>query len=294
MILLTGATGFVGGHLLEELRKRPEVVRCLVHRSRSPELLRGDNVEAVQGSVLDKDSLVGPMQGVDTVVHLVAVIREKGPATFQSVNHLGTRNAVQSAREAGVSRFVHMSANGARNDPRFPYLLSKWQGEDEVRGSGLAYAILRPSIIFGQGDEFITVLADLIKKLPVVPIIGPGTTLLQPIWVHDVVRCLVAILDGGDKFMGRETTIGGPQQLTYEQIVETIISVLGVKRWRTHVPLTLMKPLVRLGERVLPYPPITSAELTMLAIDNVAEPDAVMKQFGFDPLPLREGIDYVR
>ncbi|TAK27184.1 MAG: NAD-dependent epimerase/dehydratase family protein [Chloroflexota bacterium] len=294
MILLTGATGFVGGHLLEELRKRPEVVRCLVHRSRSPELLRGENVEAVQGSVLDRSSLNGPMRGVDTVIHLVAVIREKGPATFQSVNHLGTRNVVQAAREAGVVRFIHMSANGARNDPHFPYLLSKWQGEEEVRGSGLPYAILRPSIIFGEGDEFITVLADLIKKLPVVPIIGRGTTRLQPIWVHDVVRCLVAILDRGDSFLGRETTVGGPQQLTYEQIVDTIISVLDVKRWRVHVPLSIMKPLVRLGERVLPYPPITSAELGMLELDNIAAPDAVKEQFGFDPLPLREGIDYVR
>jgi len=128
----------------------------------------------------------------------------------------------------------------------------------------------------------------------VVPIIGRGTTLLQPIWVHDMVRCLTAILDGGDRFLGRVTTIGGPQQLTYEQIVETIISLLGVKRWRVHVPLAIMKPLVQLGELILPYPPITSAELTMLELDNVTERDAVNKQFGFDPLPLREGIDYVR
>ncbi len=121
MILLTGATGFVGGHLLEELRKRPEGVRCLIHRSRSAELLRGENIEAASGSVLDAASLTGPMQGVRTVIHLVAVIREKGSSTFQSVNHRGTRNVVQAARAAGVSRFIHMSANGARSDPRYPY-----------------------------------------------------------------------------------------------------------------------------------------------------------------------------
>lgn len=299
MILVSGATGFVGRHLVRELVARGKRVRCLVRRTSNLAVLEGLEAEICYGDVLDPDSLREACSGAEAVIHLVAVIRERKGATFEKVNYEGTRNLVEAAKGAGVGRFLYISNLGTSANPDFPFLYSKWQAEEEVRGSGLDYTILRFSLMFGEGDGFILPLARLVTKLPLVPvkiplvpIIGPGKTRFQLISVADAVSCIALALED-ERTIGETILLGGPEHLTYEEIVDLLIEVLKLRRLKVHVPLVLMRPPVWLMERLLPHPLVTSAELAMLEVDNITELDAVERYFGFKPTPLGEGLGYL-
>jgi uncharacterized protein YbjT (DUF2867 family) len=247
------------------------------------------------GSISDPDVLVSACQGVDFVVHLVAIIRQRGEATFDQVNRQGTANLLAAAKEAGgVKHFLHVSAIGADNNPEYPYLYSKWQGEQEVINSGLPYTIIRPSLIFGKGDEFINALAALVRVFPlVVPVVGGGRNRFQPIAAEDVARCIVLALDRND-LKGKTIEIGGPQQLSYNEVVSIVARTLGKRRLRFHIPVWLMRLNVAIMEKLLPRPPITTEELRMLPIRNVAELNTVEQTFGFTPRPLEGNIDFIK
>ncbi|MFH1140606.1 MAG: NAD-dependent epimerase/dehydratase family protein, partial [Chloroflexota bacterium] len=222
----------------------------------------------------------------------VAIIRERGRATFEAINHQGTVNVVAAAKSCGARRFVHMSAIGAADDPKFPYLQSKWRGEQAVTKSGVPYVILRGSILFGEGDEFVNTLAGLVKAFPLVPVIGPGRARFQPIHVQDVARCVVQALERDD-LLGKAVSIGGPAYFTYDELIDALASKLGYLRWKAHVPVPVGRALVSVMEKALPHSPATSHELDMLALDNVADLDGVERTFGFTPRPLEGNIEYV-
>lgn len=293
VILLTGGTGFVGRHVARELCSRGTRVRCLVRRTSNLQPLAGLPLEFAQGDVASPASLEPAVAGVEAAIHLVAVIRERGQATFERVNHQGTANLVRACRGAGVKRLLYLSNIGAGPDPAYPFLLSKWRGEEEIRASGIPYTIFRSSIMYGPGDEFVNKLARLIRMSPLVPIIGSGRTRLQPIAVADTARCLAQALEEGAT-LGRSIDLGGPEHLTYEEMVDAIISALGRRRLKVHVPVALMRPAVWALERLLPRPPLTRGQLKMLNIDNVTQPEAVERAFGFKPLPFRQGLGYLR
>ena len=292
MVLVTGGTGFVGRNLVAELSRRGQKLRLLVRATSSLPQTNVPDIETAVGDVTQPQSLPQALSEVDTVLHLAAIIREQRGATFQKVNYQGTRDLVAAAKAAGVRRFLYMSNVGAGPDPAFPFLRSKWQAEEEVKASGLAYTIFRSSVIFGQGDEFISTLARLIKTMPLVPVIGSGQVRFQPVWVKDVAACIAATLDDAAA-AGQTLCLGGPEHLTYEEMLDTIMTVLGLKRPKVHVPASLMRPVVWTMEKLLSHPPATSAQLAMLKMDNVTELDAIEKRFGLKPTPLREGIAYL-
>jgi NADH dehydrogenase len=295
LILVTGATGFLGRHVVQLLKGQGEEVRCLVRPHSNVSHLRQQNAELVVGDVTEPATLSAAAQGVDAVVHLVAVIRERRGRgiTFLRVNHQGTRNIVQAAKEAGVSRFVHMGAIGTRNDPRFRYLTSKWLGEQEVINSDIPSTVLRASIIVGEGDQFITTLARLVKWLPIVPVVGDGRTRFQYIWARDVAKCLALCLQR-ESTIGKTLEIGGPEHLTYDQTVDTLAKMLGKRRLKLHIPVPLMVPIVKVMERLFPNPPITSEELKMVKLDNITTLDAVENSFEFAPRRLAEVVGYIK
>ncbi|MDP3062615.1 MAG: complex I NDUFA9 subunit family protein [Chloroflexota bacterium] len=292
-MLITGATGFVGRRVVRALCDRGAKVRCLVHTPGREGVLAGLDVECVRGSAGDVASLRPAMSGAGAVVHLVAVIREKGRSTFESVNVQGARNVALAAKEAGVRHIVHVSAIGARDDRRFAYLHSKWRGEQAVMQSGVPYTVIRPSLQFGEGDEFFNVLAALVMLMPAVPMPGMGQGRFQPIAVEDVARCVAQAVDSAALF-GQVVEIGGPQRFTYKEMIGVVARTLGRRRAYLPVPVPLLRLQVWLMERVLPRPPITTKQLQSLPIDNVAELDTVERVFGFQPRPLAGNIDYVR
>ncbi len=291
MILVTGAAGFLGRHVVKTLRQAGRPVRAHLHTGRA-EVVTPYGAELCYGDVRDIASLRQAVAGTDAVVHLVSTIREKGGATFQSINHQGTANVVAAAQAAGVRRFVHLSVIGAQDSPRYPYLFSKWQGEQAVVQGGIPYTILRSSFLFGEGDAFFNLLAGVVKALPLVPIAGPGKARFQPIWVEDVARCVGQALSS-DRLVDQTVEIGGPEHFTYDELMDLVAATLGARRVKVHVPLPLMGLLATMMG-VLPRAPVTRQQLAMLAIDDVTQLDSVERHFGFQPRSLRGSLDYVR
>jgi uncharacterized protein YbjT (DUF2867 family) len=291
MILVTGGSGFIGRRVVARLVDGGHKVRVLARGQRRAEL--PDAVDVAQGSVVSGEGLPEAMAGADKVVHLVAIIRESGDQTFQSVIRRGTERAVEAAKAASVTKFIYVSAIGARDDPTYPYLEAKWQAERAVERSGLNHTILRPSIIFGEGDEFINALAGLVRHNPLVPVAGSGKSRFQPLWVEDLVTCIVGCLDE-DAHNGEVLEVGGPEQLTYNEMLDIVKEVLGKSRLKLHLPLAVMRPVAQMMEWVLAKPPVTREQLKMLALDNVTETDSVMRSFGVQPRRLADALDYIR
>lgn len=279
--------------MARELVRLGHQVRCLVRSSSNLGPLAGLPVNFSYGDVTEPASLPQALAGATAVIHLAAIIRERGAATFQRVNHQGTANLVAASREAGGQHFIYMSNIGVSPDPRFPFLLSKWQAEHTVRESGLPFTIFRSSVMFGPGDGFLNVLARLLRRAPVMPIIGSGRTKFQLIFVADTARCLGLAVEN-KAFFQRTVEIGGPEHLSYEELVDIVMAATGRRRLKIHLPVPLMKPVVWLMERVLSHPPLTTHQLSMLAKDNITALNAVESAFGFKPVPVREGIDYLR
>ncbi len=292
----------MGSHLVPKLTKSEEKIKCLVRSFTKAKALREQGIELALGDVTDPQSLREAMQGVDTVIHLVAIIRESKKATFNGVNAQGTKNMVEAARASSVKRFIHMSALGASPNPRYRYTYSKWQGEEAVRSSNLDYIIFRPSVIFGQGFGY-SFIDSMIRSLTMFPFIAPvpgsGKARFQPIWVEDVISCLIRALESEKGGLGMEESektceIGGPEHLSYEEMLDTVIHVLGIRRVKVHIPVPLMRLAVIVMERVVSDPPVTSVELAQLDLDNTTDLDSVERHFGFKPLALNQGLGYIK
>ncbi|AGY57268.1 SDR family oxidoreductase [Gloeobacter kilaueensis] len=273
MILLTGATGFIGSHTARALRESNLPVRALVRPGADTAALKKLDVEIVAGSLEDPPALERATQGVEQVIHLVGIIREQPPAvTFERVHTDGTRNLLAAAQKAGVGKFVYISAIGARPTAPARYHQTKWATEELVRASGLAWIVLRPSVVFGPGDEFINLLAnDLVRTPPVIPVIGPGTNRLQPLWVKDLARFIVRCVTS-DTLDNRTLELGGPEQLSLRRILEILAAYLRVNKPFVSIPLAFVRPAVAIGSAIAPQLlPITSDQLVMLQEDNITE-----------------------
>jgi len=297
MILVIGGTGFIGRRLVARLAESGESIRVATRGSRKADL--PESVEQAPVDVVSGEGLAEAMAGVDRVAHLVAIIIEKGAQKFDAVIRGGTEGVVREAEKAGVKKLVYVSAIGAAPDPKFPYWHAKWEAEQVVSGSGLNYTILRPSLVFGPEDDFFNRLASMVRRSPLVPIAGAGKTRFQPIGVDDLVTCIAACLPAGQAGLKEDThdrqtvEVGGPEQLTYNELIDVISAALGKRRPRVHIPLWLMRPGARVLQSVLSNPPVTADQLAMLSKDNITELDAVPRQFGFAPGRLADGLGHL-
>jgi uncharacterized protein YbjT (DUF2867 family) len=291
LILITGGTGFVGSEIRRQLADRE--LRLLV---RDPSSLADPGpAEVVRGDVLDPGSLAAAMAGINTVIHLVAIIEESGANTFDRVIRQGTANVVTAARAAGVKRFINMSALGAQSNSAFPYLNAKWAAEEAVRASGMDWTIFRPSVIFGPGDGFVNVLANLVRKAPVIPVVGSGASKFQPVAVAEVAEAYKHALDDRAT-IGQTYELGGGEIYSYEQMLDLIAEHLNKRKPKLHMPVGLMKVVVNLSSP-LPKsirPPVTKEQLKMLALDNCTDQSATTNLIGREPLSLRHGLDYIK
>ena len=292
LVLVTGATGFLGRNVVEELLARHHQVRCLVHSPGRERLFGKRDVEIHYGNVLDADSLQQAMYDVQSVVHLVGIIRQRRSSTFDLVHREGTANVVEAAGNSGVREIIYVSALGAAFNPAYPYYHSKRQAEQRVINSGLGYTILRPSVIFGKGDEFLTALAGLVRLGPFTPVIGGGRNRMQPVAVEDVARCVSGSV-GNSLVKGKVLSLGGPDRLNYNELIDEVAFAMGRRARRLNIPTFLAYPAVAVFEGLLPRPPLTTTQLKMLGIRNVAEGNDIEDEFGFTPRPLRGNIDFV-
>jgi len=289
MILVTGGTGFVGSNLVRRLRNDDIAVRALVRDPGRGQALKDIAVDIVEGDVSNRESLEKAAHGCDRVVHLVGIIQETQNAKFQTVHVDGTRNVLEAAKNAGVRHILYQSALGTRPGAVSAYHKTKWQAEELVRASNVPYTILRPSLIYGPGDQFTMRLVEMIKHLPVLPVIGSGQSRIQPLYIDDAVSCIVKAITG-DSFFNEMLEIGGPDQLTYEELVGAVADALGVYRPTMHMPVFLAKGAARFLETMLTAPPVTSDQLIMLQEDNVCSMRDIRDAFSIEPIKFREGL----
>ena len=289
MLLVTGGTGFVGGHLIRRLQQEGLPARVLTRHPDRAQTLRGIGVEIVPGDILDEPSLEKATEGIERVIHLVGIIQEAPGMTFQDVHVEGTRNIIAAAKKAGVRHLFYQSALGTRPGAKSDYHRTKWEAEELVRQSGIPHTILRPSLIYGAGDKFTVRLSEILKLAPIMPIIGSGKSRVQPIYIDDVLSCIVKVMTG-DAFLNEIYEIGGPDQLTYEEVTKTIAEAMGINRPAVHVPFLFLKPMARALETLLPNPPLTTNQLVMLQEDNVCSMRDIRDAFGIEPLAFREGL----
>jgi NADH dehydrogenase len=286
VILVTGASGFVGRHVVRELAGAGERVRALIRGQKAAAALDGVACELAVGDVTDAASLAAAAEGCDAVVHLVAIIHGS-PSDFDRVVADGAANVVAAARAAGARRLVHMSALGVSEQTKdaVPYYGAKLRAEGAVARSGLDHVILRPSFVFGADGGALPRLIRIARLAPVTPVIGHGTQRLQPIWVDDLARTVRLALGRGEGIV----ELGGPDVVDWNELWRRVKSALGTRRPALHLPIWFMRPQALLLER-LPSPPLTRDQLTMLTLgDNVVGDGAGQASLGLDSLvPLDE------
>ena len=295
-ILVTGGTGFVGTHLVNALARRGHDVAVL---ARHPDRARNRYnrpVERVRGDVLDGPSLVAALSGRDAVIHLVGIIHEQGAQTFDRMHRQAPENVVAAAREAGVRRFLHMSAMGASEDAPSEYSRTKAAGERAVAQSDLDWTVFRPSIVFGPGDGFVSLLAPIVRKNPLfIPVIGRGETRFQPVSVYDVARVFTDALEKPET-IGKTFEVGGPDVFTLNEIYREIATVVGKRRKPLlHLPLWWGRLLARLFESFarrgwIDHPPLTRDQLKSLSRDNVGDVTETVNVFNGEWRELRPGL----
>jgi uncharacterized protein YbjT (DUF2867 family) len=289
VILVTGGSGFVGGHVVHELRGRDLPVRCLVRDARKAQQLTAWGGELVEGDITDPAGVRRAVSGVDTVVHLVA-IRQGKEEQFRRVMVDGTRDLLAAAKEAGVRRFVHMSALGTSEESKdlVPYYGAKWETEQMVGSSGIPYVIFRPSFVFGLDGGILPTFVKLAKLTPVTPIIGSGRQRIQPIWADDVAAYFAEAVERDD-VTGRLFELGGPDVVSWNDFWERLKRVRGMRRPSVHVPVGLMKLNALLTERLPGDIPLTRDLLKMLEHgDNVVSNDEAVRTFELPLVPLED------
>jgi NADH dehydrogenase len=321
-VFLTGATGFVGHYVLRALLDRGHTVRCLLRPNSTDKLdvdaetvevdssqetvvreLEGENtaganvtaapVEIVYGDVTDLATIQGDMRGCDAVVHLVGIIEENRPkgVTFERIHVRGTRTVVEEAKAAGVPRFIHMSANGAREDGTSAYQTTKWRAEEIVRAAGFeGHVIFRPSIVFGDPGpdrvEFASRLADtLIDPFPVLPILGDGQYELQPVHVTTVAEAFAAAVEMAVPEEGVSYCVAGHERVTFDETVDRITRGMGKRpKPKVHQPMWLAKALVGTAGEV-GLLPISPAQFKMLIEGNTCDASDFWATFDVPDVP---------
>jgi uncharacterized protein YbjT (DUF2867 family) len=290
MIVITGATGFVGSELVKQARAEGFAARAIVRDPRRARwLVDRFGVELFHGNVLYAPSLEGSMAGAKCVIHLVGIIHEWRENTFERVHTEATQNVVDAAKKAGVKRYLHMSALGTRADARSRYHQTKWAAEESVRKSGLAWTIFRPSVIYGPGDKSINVLSRVVRLLPVVPVLGDGNSKIQPVSVETVAKCFVAAIKN-DNTIGKTYDLCGPEAFTWNELYEKLLRFHGLKKPKMHLPLPVARIQAAVLEKILARPPFNRDQLIMTEEDNIGDPGPAVRDFLLEQEPFEQGI----
>jgi NADH dehydrogenase len=301
-ILVTGASGFVGSHLLPELLGAGHRVVAVVRSTESgakvtrrlpAELVA--NVELRIGDVDRPATLAPALVGVEAVIHLVAIARDSnGGRQLLAVNLDGTRNLIAAMQASGVRRLVHLGALGVADREELHYGKSKARAERAVAESGLDWTILKPSLLFGPGDGFFNIVAGLVRLSPgIVPVPGDGKSRFQPLHVADLALCLRLSLERPET-VGHAYELGGPRTWTYREITAEVCRAMGRRRAIVPVPVPLIKLVAGVAEALhLPFP-VATDQLRQLALDNVGPIDGVHAAFGFVPRRMEGELRYLR
>lgn len=294
MILVTGGTGFVGQVLIRHLVSMGAQVRTLLRPSpSSPNLPIGVPVEAVICGLKDERGLRAALKGVDVVFHLAGAERKGSQADLMGVDIEGTRTIAAVAADAGVERFFYLSHLGADRASAYPVLKSKAIAENYIIHSSVPYTIFRSAAIFGPGDQFTTELARLVKISPGIFLMpNNGSTMLQPLWVEDLITCMTLAMD--DPSTRQQIySVGGPEFLSFRQIVQTIMSVTHTRRLFINTSPAYLRILAVYIENSFKNFPLSVFWQDYLAADRTCELDTLPRLFGLMPVRFARQLDYL-
>ena len=271
-----GGAGFIGRYVVRDLARAGWVVRAAVRRPAEALFLKpmGDvgQVTPVAANLRDEASVAAAVAGADCVINLVGVLYPRGRQSFAAVHAEGAGRVARAAASAGVVRLIHVSALGADPQSRSAYARSKAAGEQAVRSAFAAATIMRPSIVFGPEDDFFNRFARLAELLPALPLIGGGRTRFQPVYVGDVAAAIVGAIDL-PAAAGRTYELGGPRIYSFRELLELLLQTIRRDRLLLSVPWGVARLQATLLE-LLPVPPLTRDQVTLLQSDNVVSPGA--------------------
>lgn len=295
-ILVTGASGFVGHAVQHELRKAFYPIHALMQEHSDPQVTCRLGSRTFRGDIANKDTVRDAFStGTEAVVHLVGIIEEKKAGDFERIHVEGTRTMVELAKDFGLKKIIHMSALGTRPNARARYHKTKFAAEEIVQKSGIPYTILRPSVIFGEGSEFLAML-EMIARMPLfTPIIGDGRGKLHPVYVGDVAKIVRQCLED-EKTDGQIIEIGGPDVFTLDEMVRLVEGRLGkagkphkyfpISLGETFASITHTEPFQTLGNwfsrNIMALPRLTDDQLIMMQEDNVTDASKLKDLFAWD------------
>lgn len=294
MILVTGATGFIGRVLVRQLTEVGKQVRVLLRPSpKSPRLPKGVSVEVAVVALNDERGLRAALRGVDQIYHLASAAAQGRDGNLLTTDIEGTRTLAQVAASADIERFIYLSHLGADRASAFPVHKSKGIAEDHIRKSGVPHTIIRSSIIFGPEDGFTSALADILRFSPgILPIPGDGRVLLQPLWVEDLVTCLIWALQNPN-MINQTYEIGGGEYFTLRQILETIMSVTHTRRLLVPMPPPYMRALIVLLDSFARRPRISTYWIDYFAVNRTCPVDNLPRTFGLMPARFAYRLNYL-
>lgn len=297
VVLVAGGTGFIGSHIVRELLKAGHRVTIL---TRNPEKARGQvpaGADLRQGDINDPASLERATAGVDVLIATVQfpnhpVENPRKGHTYRQVDGEGTARLVEAAQRNGVKRFVYLSGAGTREGQTQPWFQAKLMAERAVRESGIPYTIFRPSWVYGAEDRSLNKFATFARLLPFIPVIGNGQTRVQPVFVGDLARAVAASVTL-QVAVNQTYDVGGPQELTMDEIITTMLQTMGKRKPLVHHPAWFMK-LATLPMQILPTPPLSPAAVDFVLMEEPVDNTALLRDFGLRLTPLAEGLAYLR
>lgn len=284
----------MGRSLVPLLIEHGHNVRCLSQSVLGNE--HRDNFaheDLVSLNMEDPSALRQSLVGVDTIVHLASAQCHGGWKQLMEVDYKGTRQLLTAAKEMGIRRFVYPSHLGAGRSSAYPILKTKGVVEEFVRKSGVPFTIIRSAAIFGSNDQFTNTLALLMKFIPAVfPRPGSGKSIRQPIWIGDYAACVTRLISD-NRFADETIDIGGPEFLTVDRMLESIMKVVGIRRLLVSVPVVQMRWIVLMLRKVLRTSSITSNWIDYVSRDCNCEINSVQRYFGIRPVQFDQSIGYL-
>ena len=294
MILVSGATGFIGRALVRHLAEAGQQVRVLLRPSpQSPRIPRGVPVEVAVVSLSDERGVRAALRGVDHVYHLASAGSLGRRGNLITTDIEGTRTLAQASRDAGVKRLIFPSHIGADRASAFPIQKSKGIAEEHIRSSGVPYTIIRSSVLYGPEDRFTNNLAGLLRAVPFFfPVPSDGRSLLQPLWVEDLVTCLVWTLENPET-VNQTYEVGGGEYFTLRQVLETLMNVTHRRRLLVPLPVPYMRALLVMLDTFIPRFNISTYWLDYVAVNRTCPVDNLPRNFGLMPARFGYRLDYL-